>query len=80
MRGIHATIVMLGVVSAPQAQEATRSMSQLIAEGYEVKAMSDNWVILQKGSSVYECEPNFTAREDAAAQAFRTAPCWSIAG
>ena len=57
MRGIHAAIVMLGVVSAAQAQEATRSMSQLIAEGYEVKAMSDNWVILQKGRSVYECEP-----------------------
>jgi cytochrome c len=36
MRVIHAAVVMLGVMmGAAQAQETSRSMAQLVAEGYE---------------------------------------------
>jgi hypothetical protein len=83
MRVIHAAVVMLGIMmGAAQAQETSRSMAQLVAEGYEVKATIGAFIILQKGPSAYLCDTGgavFLVRGAAVAQTFKTAPCWSIA-
>jgi hypothetical protein len=78
MRVISAAIVMLGLVSAAQAQTPP-TLAQLITGGFEIKASPERQVIyLQKQTSAYVCFPLLEASGRLNSNAVQNAPCFPI--
>jgi hypothetical protein len=81
MRVIPAAIVMfvlLSLLSASYAQPVQpATVSKLIHDGYEIKAVADKGIIfLQKQSSAYVCYPDFN--KVYSVEIIRSASCFAI--
>jgi hypothetical protein len=88
MRGIVAMVVAIAYLSqaAAQGQERSKLVTQLLADGYEIKSTAffgTFFIILQKQTSAYICQTldltkGGMAEASTVGNMVRTAPCFAL--